>query len=678
LLVNKETKPVLSIDRRCIDTVRMLSVDMVEKAKSGHPGMPLGAAPMAYVLWDRFLKFNPKNPRWFDRDRFVLSAGHGSALLYALLHLYGYHLPLQELQNFRQWGSKTAGHPEYGLTPGAEATTGPLGQGFAMGVGMAIAEAHLSSVLNDERMSPVIHHHTYAIVSDGDLMEGVACEAASLAGTLKLGKLVYLYDDNRITIEGSTALAFTENVGKRFEAYGWHVQSVEDGCDVDEIATAIDQARAETTRPSLICVRTHIGYGSPRQDSEKAHGEPLGPEGTAATRERLGWPAGRTFYVPDEVRSHCAEAVGRGACLQEEWKGRCEGYRGANGERGTLLDSVIDGGIPVGWDGHIPKFDPDDGPMATRVASGKVLNAIAERLPTLMGGSADLAPSNKSVLNDEADFGIDGPAGRNIHFGVREHAMAAIVNGMALHGGVQPYGATFLVFADYMRPSLRLASLMQTPSIFVYSHDSIGVGEDGPTHQPIEQLASLRAIPGFCVYRPADGNETAAVWRLAVERGGPCALVLSRQKLPVLDPANGVMADGTPKGAYVLSDAPADLLQQRALALTLVATGSEVHLALEAQERLAEKGVPVRVVSMPCREIYFEQNEDYRSRVLPPDVPILAIEAGVTFGWRDIVGDRGAVIGLDRFGESAPGPTAMDKLGFNVTRVVDDAMNLSV
>ena len=676
--MKKETKSMASIDQRCIDTVRMLAVDMVENAKSGHPGMPLGAAPMAYVLWDRFLKHSPNSPRWFDRDRFVLSAGHGSALLYTLLHVYGYHLPLQELQNFRQWGSKTAGHPEYGLTPGVEATTGPLGQGFAMGVGMAIAEAHLSSVFNDERRSPVIDHYTYAIVSDGDLMEGVASEAASLAGTLKLGKLVYLYDDNRITIEGSTALAFTEDVGKRFEAYGWHVQSVEDGCDIDEIAAAIDRARAETTRPSLICVRTHIGYGSPRQDSEKAHGEPLGPEGAAATRERLGWPAEQTFYIPDEVRSHCAEAIGRGVHLEQEWMGRCEGYRGANRERGTLLDRVIDGGLPDGWDSHIPKFDPDDGPMATRAASGKVLNAIAEGLPTLMGGSADLAPSNKSVLNDEADFGIDGPAGRNIHFGVREHAMAAIVNGMALHGGVQPYGATFLVFADYMRPSLRLASLMQTPSIFIFSHDSIGVGEDGPTHQPIEHLASLRAIPGFSVLRPADGNETAAVWRLAVERGGPCALVLSRQKLPVLDPANGVIADGAPKGAYVLSDAPADLLQQRSLALTLVATGSEVPLALEAQKRLAEKGVPVRVVSMPCREIYLEQNEDYRSRVLPPDVPILAIEAGVTFGWRDIVGDRGAVIGLDRFGESAPGPTVMDELGFNVTRVVGEAMNLLV
>ena len=676
--MKKETKAMVSVDQRCVDTVRMLAVDMVEKSKSGHPGMPLGAAPMAYVLWDRFIKFNPKNPRWFDRDRFVLSAGHGSALLYALLHLYGYDLPLQELKNFRQWGSKTAGHPEYGLTPGVEATTGPLGQGFAMGVGMAIAEAHLRGVLNDERMSPVVDHYTYAIVSDGDLMEGVASEAASLAGTLKLGKLIYLYDDNRITIEGSTALAFTEDVGKRFEAYGWHVLSVEDGCDVDGIATAIDQARAETTRPSLICVRTHIGYGSPRQDSEKAHGEPLGPEGAAATRDRFGWPADKTFYVPDEVRSHCAEAVGRGERMEKDWMSRCEGYRAADRGRGRLLDGVLDDGFPVGWDRHVPKFEIDDGPIATRAASGKVLNAIADGLPTLMGGSADLAPSNKSVLNERSDFGLDGPAGRNIHFGVREHAMAAIVNGMALHGGVQPYGATFLVFADYMRPSLRLASLMQTPSIFIFSHDSIGVGEDGPTHQPIEHLASLRAIPGFSVFRPADGNETAAVWRQAIERGGPCALVLSRQKLPVLDPSNGVIADGAPQGAYVLSDAPVDLLQQRSLALTLVATGSEVHLALEAQKRLAEKGVPVRVVSMPCREMYFEQSEDYRSRILPPGVPVLAIEAGVTFGWRDIVGDHGAVIGLDRFGESAPGPTVMDELGFTVTRVVDVAMKLSV
>jgi transketolase len=472
-------------------------------------------------------------------------------------------------------------------------------------------------------------------------------------------------------------LAFTEDVGKRFEAYGWHVQSVEDGCDVHGIATAIDQARAETTRPSLISVRTHIGYGSPRQDSEKAHGEPLGPEGTAKTRERLGLPADETFHVPDEVRSHCTEAVARGERLEQDWKSMCKSYRAADRDRGRLLDSVLDSGLPIGWDRHIPKFNPDDGPIATRAASGKVLNAIADGLPTMMGGSADLAPSNKSVMNDQSDFGFDGPAGRNIHFGVREHAMAAIVNGMALHGGVQPYGATFLVFADYMRPSLRLASLMQTPSIFIFSHDSIGVGEDGPTHQPIEHLASLRAIPGFSVFRPADGNETAAVWRLAVERRGPCALLLSRQKLPVLDPTDGVIADGAPKGAYVVSEAPADLLQQRSLALTVVATGSEVHLALEAQRRLADNGVPVRVVSMPCREIYLEQSEDYRSRILPPEVPILAIEAGVTFGWRDIVGDRGAMIGLDRFGESAPGPTVMNELGFDVMHVVDEAMRLT-
>jgi transketolase len=648
----------------------MLAVDMVEAANSGHPGMPLGAAPMAFVLWDRFLKNNPANPRWFARDRFVLSAGHGSALLYALLHLYGYDLTVEELEKFRQWGSKTAGHPEYGRAPGVESTTGPLGQGFAMGVGMALAESHLAAVFaGGANTDSPIEHFTYAIVSDGDLMEGVASEAASLAGTLGLGKLVYLYDDNRITIEGPTSLSFTEDVGKRFEAYGWHVQAVGDGNDVDAIADAIEDARQDA-RPSLIRVRTHIGYGSPKQDSEKSHGEPLGPDGIAATREYFGWPVGKPFHVPDEVRAHCSRAVERGARREKEWNAGFEAWCASNPERGALLKTLIDGGLPEDWDAHVPTFDPGDGAIATRAASGKVLNALAQGLPTLIGGSADLAGSNKSELAGESDFGIDGPQGRNIHFGVREHGMAAVVNGMALHGGVFPYGATFLVFADYLRPSLRLASLMNTRSLFIFSHDSVGVGEDGPTHQPVEQLLSLRAIPGFTLYRPADANETAAAWRHAIHRGGPCALALTRQKLPILGARGDDLADGVAMGAYVLAE------PETRPDIVIVATGSEVHLAVAAGEALGNRGIAARVVSMPSRDVFFEQPDDYRSSVLPPDLPKLAVEAGVTMGWREVVGDTGAVIGLDRFGESAPGPTVMDKLGFNVDNVVSRAEGL--
>jgi transketolase len=673
--VVKTTRAADAVDRSCVDTIRMLAVDMVERAKSGHPGMPLGAAPMAYVLWDRFIDHNPGNARWFDRDRFVLSAGHGSALLYALLHLYGYGISLEELQDFRQWGSKTAGHPEYGLAPGIEATTGPLGQGFAMGVGMAIAESHLASVFNrgsgsgSDDTQPLIDHYTYAIVSDGDLMEGVASEAASLAGTLGLGKLVYLYDDNRITIEGSTDLAFKEDVGKRFEAYGWHVAAVEDGNDLDAITAAIEEARAHTERPSLVRVRTHIGYGSPRQDSEKAHGEPLGPEGAAATREFFGRPSDRTFFVPDEVRAHCAEARSRGERLESLWNERFDAYRRAERESGALLDTLVGGRLPDGWDRHVPSFGPDDGPIATRSASGEVLNALSEGLPTLLGGSADLGGSNKSVLKNAADFCATDRTGRNIHFGVREHAMGAIVNGMALHGGVVPYGATFLVFADYMRPSLRLAALMQTRSIFVFSHDSIGVGEDGPTHQPVEQLLSLRAIPGLTVFRPADANETAAAWRLAVERGRPCALALTRQKLPVLA-GGGAATGGVSRGAYPVVDTASDP------DVVIVATGSEVHVAVDAHGLLAEKGVAARVVSMPSREVFFEQPREYRDLLLPPGIAKLSVEAGVTVGWRDVVGEHGDVVGVDRFGASAPGPTVMDKFGLTAQNVAQRALRL--
>ena len=655
-----------SIDQLCVDTIRLLAVDMVERAKSGHPGMPLGAAPMAYVLWDRFLVHNPANPSWCDRDRFVLSAGHGSALLYSLLHVYGYDVSIEDLQNFRQWGGKTAGHPEYGRAPGVECTTGPLGQGFAMGVGMGLTEAHLNAVFDDS----VVDHHTYAIVSDGDLMEGVSGEAASLAGTMKLGKLIYLYDDNGITIEGPTSLAFTEDVAARFDAYGWQVLSVEDGNDLDAVEAAIAQAREDEHRPSLIRVSTHIGYGSPKQDSEKSHGEPLGPDGAAATREKFGWEGKEPFHVPEPVRDYCSAAVRRGKLLEDEWNERFDEYRHSQPDKAELLQALTSGGLPDGWSDGVPSFDSGDGPIATRAASGKVLNGLAAGLPTLLGGSADLAPSTKTMIDGEPDFGPEERAGRNIRFGVREHAMAAIVNGMALHGGVFPYCGTFLVFADYMRPSLRMAALMQTRSIFVFTHDSIAVGEDGPTHQPVEHLASLRAIPGLTVFRPADANETAAVWRLAVDRGGPCAIALSRQKLPVLDEPADVVEDGVSMGAYILVE-PAAMP-----ALVIVATGSEVHLAVAAAGRLADEDVAARVVSMPSREVFFEQAVEYRASVLPPEIPKLAIEAGVTMGWREVVGDGGAVIGLDRFGESAPGATAMDKLGFNVDNVVTHATRL--
>jgi len=656
------------VDQRCVDTIRFLAVDAVEKANSGHPGMPLGVAPMAYVLWDRFLRFNPANPDWFDRDRFLLSAGHGSALLYALLHVFGYDLSVEDLKDFRQWGSRTPGHPEHGHTPGVEATTGPLGQGFAMGVGMAMAESHLAATFSPS----VVDHYTYAICSDGDLMEGVACEAASLAGTLKLGKLIYLYDDNRITIEGNTSLSFTEDVEARFRSYGWHTCAVEDGNDLDDIDAAIRASQQETQRPSLVRVRTHIGYGSPKQDSEKAHGEPLGAEGMKATRETLGW-SHEPFHVPDDVRDHCAEAATRGEALEARWRDRVEAFRGEHAEAAATFETMISGGgLPVGWDSGVPTFTPEDGPIATRAASGKVLNALAQRVPTMMGGSADLAGSNKSHIDGSESFGVDGPTGRNIHFGVREHAMGAIVNGMALHGGVVPYGATFLIFSDYLRPSLRLAALMNVPSTFIFTHDSIGVGEDGPTHQPVEQISCLRAIPGFTVFRPADANETAAAWRLALARRGPCALALTRQKLPVLADVDRVRT-GVERGAYVIAgdgDSPG---------VVIVATGSEVHIALDARRRLAADGIDARVVSMPSWELFREQDERYRGSVIPQGVPCVAVEAGSTHGWRDVIGTNGApsaVIGIDRFGASAPGPVAMEKFGFTPESVAEAAAAL--
>ena len=658
------------MDKLCVNTIRMLAVDMVEAANSGHPGMPLGAATMAYVLWDRYLKHNPANPKWADRDRFILSAGHGSALLYSLLHLTGYDLTLNDLKAFRQWESKTAGHPEYGLCPGVEATTGPLGQGFAMGVGMAAAEKHLAGRLNRPGQT-IVDHYTYAIVSDGDLMEGVASEAASLAGTLGLGKLIYLYDDNKISIEGGTDLAFTEDVGGRFEAYGWQVLRVDQGDDVEAIMTAIDAARAETARPSLVMVRTHIGCGSPKQDSASAHGEPLGAEAAQATRACFGWPSD-PFHIPPEVLSHLRQARERGRQAEDQWQQTLAAYMQAHPEDGRQYAAWLKGQLPPGWREALPVFDPADKPVATRVASGQVINALAPVVGNLLGGSADLAPSTKTVIKGSGDLrGKGADCGRNVHFGVREHAMGAMVNGMALHGGLIPYGATFFVFSDFMRPALRLAALMQTKSIFVFTHDSLGVGEDGPTHQPVEHLMALRVMPGFRVVRPADANETAQAWALALTSEGPTALVLSRQNLPILDPRAYPIASGVAAGGYVLSE------ESGALKVVLIATGAEVHLALAAQKALQDQGLGARVVSLPCWEVFAQQSAEYRAKVLPPACKArLAIEAGSSLGWERWVGDGGAVVGVDRFGASAPGGKVLANYGFNLDNVVAQAKAL--
>jgi transketolase len=656
-------------DEICINTLRFLAVDAVEKAGSGHPGMPLGAAPIAYVLWDRFLRHNPENPSWPNRDRFVLSAGHGSALLYALLHMAGYDLSLEELKQFRQWGSKTPGHPEYRLTPGVEATTGPLGQGFAMGVGMAMAERYLSSYFNRQAY-PVVDHCTYALISDGDLMEGVSHEAASLAGHLGLGKLICLYDDNHISIEGSTDITFTEDVGARFEAYRWHVQHVADASDLDAIAEAVRRARAESARPSLIIIRSHIGYGSPKQDMASAHGEPLGPEAARAAKVKLGWPLEPAFHIPDEARTHFGRSVERGKKCEADWRRLLDAYREEHPDLADMFQTTIGGRLPEGWDAAIPSFEQTDKPMATRSASGEVLNALAGSLPNLIGGSADLAPSNKTHLEGYSDFGED--TGRNIRFGVREFAACAAVNGMALHGGIIPYGATFLVFSDYMRPAIRLAGLMKTHSILIFSHDSIALGEDGPTHQAVEQLMSLRMIPNLTVLRPADANETAGCWKIAIQAEGPVALLLSRQKLPVLQPDRCPVESGVQHGGYVLKD-PATGRPD----IVLIATGSEVHLALDAFAALEARGIAARVVSLPSWEIFDRQTPEYKARVFPADVPRLSIEAGVTLGWERYTGSRDAAVGLDRFGASAPGGTVYAKLGFNVQIVVRRATKIA-
>ncbi len=660
------------LDQLCINTLRCLAMDAVQKANSGHPGMPMGAAAMAYVLWTRFLRYHPRKPDWPNRDRFVLSAGHGCMLLYGLLHLTGYELSLDDIKQFRQWGSKTPGHPEYDLSSGIETTTGPLGQGFSTGVGMAIAQKYLAAHFNRPGHE-LVDYTIYGIVSDGDLMEGVASETASLAGHLGLDNLVYLYDDNHISIEGSTDLAFTEDVRKRFEAYGWFVQEVADGNDLAAIDRALRAARAEKARPSLIKVRTHIAYGSPnKQDSAEAHGAPLGEEEVKLTKQNLGWPVEPAFHIPDEALAHFRRAIAEGERAEAEWQKRLASYRQAFPELAAEWDRYVRRELPEGWATRIPTFQPSDGPMATRQASGKVLNAIAPALPLLLGGSADLAPSNNTYLKGLGDFSRGNYGARNFHFGVREHAMGAILNGMAL-SGLLPYGGTFLIFSDYARPALRLAAMMGAHSIFIFTHDSIFLGEDGPTHQPVEHLPALRAIPNLSVIRPADANETAVAWRVAIERrDGPVALALTRQGLPVIDRSKYASAEGLTRGGYVLADA-----RRKAPEIILIASGSEVPVALEAYEKLTAEGIAARVVSLPSWDIFEQQSQEYRDEVLPPGVTArLAIEAAVPLGWERYVGTKGAVIGMTRFGASAPYKVLAEKFGFTAANVLRRAREL--
>jgi len=678
-----ENKPTSKLDELCINTIRALSLDAVQKAESGHPGLPLGAAPMAYVLWTRFLRHNPRSPKWSGRDRFLLSAGHGSMLLYSLLHLTGYDLPLEELKNFRQWESKTPGHPENVLTPGVEITTGPLGQGFANGVGMAMGAAHLADKFNRPGF-PLINSHVYAIVSDGDLMEGVASEAASLAGHLKLGNLIYLYDDNQVTIEGFTSLAFSENVPQRFESYGWHTLTVKDGNDLDAIERAIREAQSVTDRPSLISVKTVIGFGMPTAGTRKAHSDAPGEDAVRTTKKALGWPEDKTFYIPDEALSNFRGAVERGATLEAEWDALVDKYSREHQELGAEWHRVMSGELPAGWEDHLPKFE-NAKPMATRAASGEVINALAPVMPMLVGGSADLGPSTNTDIKDGGSFQHGSYNGRILHFGIREHAMGATLTGMSLNGGLIPYGGTFMCFSDYMKPAIRLAALSEVQVIYVFTHDSIGLGEDGPTHQPVEQLAGLRAIPHLYVIRPADVHETSEAWRTAIlRRHAPTALVLTRQKVPLIDRTGAYApAEGARRGAYILAEAESKKgagggdKTGTTPDLILIATGSEVSLALEAREALQKEGVGVRVVSMPCWELFEEQEDEYRERVLPSAVTArLAVEAGARLGWDRYVGGRGDVVCLDRFGASAPGDIALRELGFNVENVTRRAMAL--
>jgi transketolase len=663
----------LSLDDLCVNTVRVLAMDAVQQADSGHPGTPMALAPLAYVLWTRHLRHNPSDPAWLGRDRFVLSAGHASMLLYSLLFLTGYELSLEDLKQFRQWGSRTPGHPEHGHTPGVETTTGPLGQGVANAVGMAIAEAHLAARFNQPG-EDIIQHRTYFIASDGDLMEGISHEAASLAGHLKLGKLIGFYDNNRITIEGATDLAFSEDVAGRFSAYGWHVETVEDGNDLAALDRAMSAAKAETERPSLIVVRTHIAYGSPnKQDTAEAHGSPLGADEVALTKENLGWPWKDAFHVPAEALAEWRKAKERGAAMQLVWEQRYAAYRSAYPALAAELERRLRGELAEGWDELLPTFRPEDGALATRAASGNVLNAIAPRVPELIGGAADLAPSTKTLIKDGGNFAAANRAARNFHFGIREHAMGGVLNGMALHGGLIPFGATFLIFSDYMRPSIRLAAMMGQHVIYVYTHDSIGLGEDGPTHQPVEMLSSLRAIPGLVVVRPGDANETAYAWRLALEhRGGPVALVLTRQGVPTLDRKGLGGADGVMRGAYVLAKASGGAPQA-----VVIASGSEVALALEAQRLLADDEIRVQVVSMASQEIFAAQPRQYRNQVLPPDVKArVAVEAAHPQSWYRWVGDAGAIIGIERFGASAPYERIFEEYGITARAVADKVRDL--
>jgi transketolase len=688
------------LDHLCVNTLRCLSMDAVQKANSGHPGLPMGAAPMAYVLWTRFLKHNPRGPRWPDRDRFILSAGHGCMLLYSLLHLTGYDLSLDDIKQFRQWGSKTPGHPEHQLVAGIETTTGPLGQGFGNGVGMAIAERYLAARFNRPGHD-LVDYKVYALVSDGDLMEGVASEAASLAGHLGLSNLIYIYDDNHISIEGSTNLAFTEDRAKRFEAYGWFVQTVADGNDLEAVDRAIRAAQAERDRPSIIMCRTHIAYGSPnKHDTAEAHGSPLGEEEVKLTKKNLGWPEEPAFYIPKEAEAHFRRAIERGEKAEAGWNAKLADYREAFPDLAVEWDRLVRGELPEGWKSKLPVFKPSDGQLATRQASGKVLNAIAPVLPTLIGGSADLAPSTDTLIKGAGDFEKGNYAGRNFHFGVREHGMGSIMNGMALSGLI-PYGATFLIFSDYLRPTLRLAALMEIHPIFVFTHDSVFLGEDGPTHEPIEQIPSLRAIPNLCCLRPADANETSVAWRVAIEhRGGPVALALTRQKLPIFDREKYASAEGVARGAYILADAKPPRAPQKTVVVAsreelqkamdvftgpdistpdiiLIASGSEVSVALEAFEKLAAEGVAARLVSMPSWELFQNQPQEYRDYVFPAAVTArLAIEAAAPFGWERYVGTKGAVIGMNRFGASAPYKVLAEKFGFTAANVVKRAHEL--
>ncbi len=676
------------MEQLAINTVRFLSVDAVQKANSGHPGLPMGAASMAYVLWTRFLRHYPANPLWLNRDRFVLSAGHGSILLYSLLHLTGYDLPLEQLKQFRQWGSKTPGHPERGLTPGVETTTGPLGQGLANSVGFAIAEKYQASLYNRPGHE-IINHYTCVLASDGDLMEGVSSEAASLAGHLELGKLICLYDDNQITLSASTHITFTEDRAKRFEAYGWHTQTVENGNDLEEIDKAIREAQAIGDRPSLILVRTHIGYGSPhKQDTFEAHGSPLGVEEVKFTKQAMGWPIEPPFIIPDEALALFRAALKKGKAYETEWNMRFSAYTKSFPDLAKKFQQEMADELRSGWDEEVPTFPADPKGMATRAASGKVLNALSRKLSTLIGGSADLDPSTDTALKAMGDFenpnnetgnlqgSIGGGwsyGGHNLHFGVREHAMGSIANGLGVYGGIIPFTATFLTFSDYMRPSIRLAALMKRRVVFVFTHDSIALGEDGPIHQPIEQLASLRAIPNLLVIRPADANETAEAWRVAIEtKNQPVALILTRQDVPTLDRTRFAAANGLRRGAYVLADAPNGKPD-----IILIATGSEVGLIVEASQKLIDKKISVRAVSMPCWELFDAQPQSYRDKVFPPHIRSrLAVEAGATQGWCKYVGDEGDVIGVDRFGASAPGKIVMKEYGFTVDNVCDRARKM--